>query len=267
VKKIDNRIEFIQKGALVTFKEFHELCTKENIKYFIFYGTLLGSERHKGFIPWDDDIDVCMFRNDYNRLMMILSDNQISCVTYRNCKSPWGFTKVYTGRTLVEEIGKFTHPELGIGVDIFVMDSFKKNGVFLKVLHLLKEALMIFSIDTSKKRKGWRMMPNKILKLVPFKVNRVLINLVNYFGSKSSSKNINTSNVYSNIQWVSGIERNIFNKNEIMPLKKILFEGISVSTVSNPKLVLAKLYGEEYYKIPPEDKRSTGHLVKIINYK
>jgi len=267
VKETDKNVKFIQREALITFKKFHRLCTENNIEYFIFYGTLLGAERHKGFIPWDDDIDVCMFRDGYNSLMSMLSDNQINCVTYKNYKSPWGFTKIYTGESLVKEAGKFTHPDLGVGIDIFIMDSFKKNGALLKILQLLKEALMIFSIDTSEKRGGWRLVPNSILKLVPFRVNRTLINWINYIGSKSSSNNIDTSGVYSNIQWVSGIKRNIFNKNEIIPLKKTLFEGLSVSTVSNPKLVLTKLYGGNYFNLPPESERNTGHSITILNNK
>lgn len=262
----NGEIKVIQKGALSTFSDFHMFCLSHGIEYFIFYGTLLGAERHGGFIPWDDDIDVCMFRHDYNRLMSILDNTSINSFSYDDYRSPWGFTKLYTGNTRIREDGKFAHPSLGIGIDVFVMDSFKRNGTLLRLALLLKEVLMILSVDTCKERKGWKRIANMLLKFAPFSINRALIKLINYIGLKSSLRNFNNpESVYSNIQWVSGINRNIFTRGDIEPIKQTLFEGMTVRSVSNPKAVLTKLYGGKYHLIPDKDQRHTGHAIKIIN--
>ena len=64
-------LEEVQNISLEIFTKFDEICREHNLKYFMMYGTLLGAVRHKGFIPWDDDIDVWMFREDYNKLCEI----------------------------------------------------------------------------------------------------------------------------------------------------------------------------------------------------
>ncbi len=61
----------VQQENLKSLKELDRICKKYNIQYWIAYGSLIGTIRHQGFIPWDDDIDVCMLREDYNRLINV----------------------------------------------------------------------------------------------------------------------------------------------------------------------------------------------------
>ena len=58
-------------AQIEVLEDVNRVCKKNNISYFVTYGTLLGAVRHRGFIPWDDDIDICMPRSDYNRFMAI----------------------------------------------------------------------------------------------------------------------------------------------------------------------------------------------------
>jgi lipopolysaccharide cholinephosphotransferase len=64
----------VQKVQLEILLEFDRICRKHGLKYLLFAGTLLGAVRHKGFIPWDDDIDVCMLRGDYERFLTVCKD-------------------------------------------------------------------------------------------------------------------------------------------------------------------------------------------------
>lgn len=71
----DEDIQRIQASTLNLLKVFDSICQREKIPYYIMGGTLLGAARHKGFIPWDDDADVALFREDYQRLEKVLIEN------------------------------------------------------------------------------------------------------------------------------------------------------------------------------------------------
>ena len=110
--------------------ELQRVCEKYNLKFFADAGTLLGAVRHKGFIPWDDDIDVCMFRNDYDKLVSIADDE---------FKAPYKFQCFYTEKgyyrghaqirntnttcILKSELGKNIQFNQGIFLDVFVLDG------------------------------------------------------------------------------------------------------------------------------------------------
>ena len=68
VTAMDKRVKY---SSLESLEEFDRICKKHNLQYFALYGTLLGTIRHKGFIPWDDDIDVAMLREDYSAFIHI----------------------------------------------------------------------------------------------------------------------------------------------------------------------------------------------------
>ena len=68
-------LRIIQEAGILLLKAFDKICSDNSINYWIFAGTLLGAVRHRGFIPWDDDIDVCMCRNDYLKLSKVLEHN------------------------------------------------------------------------------------------------------------------------------------------------------------------------------------------------
>lgn len=69
-------MEEIHQDILILLKKFHKLCVDNNIKYSLHGGTLLGAIRDKGFIPWDDDADLTVTRENYNKLKQIFSNNQ-----------------------------------------------------------------------------------------------------------------------------------------------------------------------------------------------
>ena len=69
--KVDNEIK---KALLEAMDEFHRVCEKHNLKYYLIGGSLIGAIRHKGCIPWDDDIDIVMFKDDFKKLLQLKSE-------------------------------------------------------------------------------------------------------------------------------------------------------------------------------------------------
>lgn len=119
-----------------------DICNKYNLIYYLSYGTLIGAIRHKGFIPWDDDIDISMPRNDYEKFLKITSSGQIN--SKYKCLVPlvdgyyYEFAKVIDTSTIVEDVS-VQSTENGVWVDIFPLDGLNKSD---KISHL---SLMILN--------------------------------------------------------------------------------------------------------------------------
>lgn len=119
-------IEEMKQVELEIMDEFDRICREHNLVYCIAYGTLLGAVRHKGFIPWDDDMDVIMPREDYETLLEHFnewrSSDKYELDCYRNGKSFYTFAKIIDTTTIVYE--NFVRKELstGIWLDIFPLD-------------------------------------------------------------------------------------------------------------------------------------------------
>lgn len=102
------------------------ICKEHKLRYYLAWGTLLGAVRHSGFIPWDDDVDIIMPREDYERLLAIInrSDNNYKVLSYKHEKEYYyPFAKIIDSSTMVIESGTVKTTKLGIWVDIFPIDS------------------------------------------------------------------------------------------------------------------------------------------------
>ena len=119
-----------QKLLLYLFKKFHDLCEENKLIYNAFGGTLLGAIRHKGFIPWDDDIDVTMPREDYNKLIEIvktLENKELIIHTYPDESYIYPYSKLGLIDTMqYEEIVKSPYNKLSVNMDIFTVDGYPK---------------------------------------------------------------------------------------------------------------------------------------------
>lgn len=110
---------------------FHDYCEQKGLSYMLYYGTLLGAVRHQGFIPWDDDIDVVMPRDDYEAFFRSFpcdsSFETIKLISYRDRSSIYPFIKLVDTRTEVVE--DFVDPryKTGVWIDIFPMDGLPED--------------------------------------------------------------------------------------------------------------------------------------------
>ena len=119
-------IDKIKEIELQILDYIDSVCKENKLRYFLAWGTLLGAVRHEGFIPWDDDIDIIMPREDYERLLSIInkSGNKYKALSYKyEQEYYYPFAKVIDSATLVIENGTVKTAKMGIWVDIFPIDA------------------------------------------------------------------------------------------------------------------------------------------------
>lgn len=125
-------IDEIKSLQLDILKKFADYCDKHNLEYFLVFGTLIGAVRHKGFIPWDDDIDVAMPRADYERLFQLVNEEPIAPNLKLQCSrtdktSNVPYLKIVDTRTNGREEWLREEITCGVFIDVFVVDYLPVN--------------------------------------------------------------------------------------------------------------------------------------------
>ena len=126
MKKIEEKeLKSIELNIL---KDIHTFCEMNNLTYYLCGGTLLGAVRHRGFIPWDDDIDIFMPRVDYDRFLTEYASKQYTVLCHKNTQGYYlPFAKVVDKSTRIEETLVKSIPNCGVYVDVFPIDGFSNN--------------------------------------------------------------------------------------------------------------------------------------------
>lgn len=213
-------LRIMQKCDALLLSIFDKMCKKYNLVYWLDYGTLLGAVRHKGFVPWDDDMDVAMLREDYNRLQDIVNKELV----------PLGFT-VYAhsnGPTL--GIG-FRHFDTGLWLDVFPVDSYSSSKTLAESRDELKSKIEKYhNYYFAKKDSGENFLSFDNYRCSLF--------------SEQGDKNL----LYHCLEY-SQEEYLVFEENDIYPLVDVEFEGMKFPAPSHFERYLESIFGD-YMSFP-----------------
>ena len=247
---------------LKILQEVASFCNDNGIRYYLAYGTLLGAVRHKGYIPWDDDIDIMMPRPDYIKFIKTFNGYSIkSRVDSHLLDSayPWPFAKVIDTNTVMEEHIKYAYKEMGVYIDIFPIDGVSADkGKLSRQYQYIKLLKLLLSVKRGKKfrsRKPWQNFLLNFSSLLSFISYPKLIKRFDTTVSKYGfDESVNTA-----ILVMAG-----YGKNEIIPknfydeIVNLNFEGFSFNAPGEYKQWLEHIYGD-YMTPPPPEKRITHH--------
>ncbi len=265
-----NNIKVLQTEELKVMKIIKEICEKENIRYFMIGGTLLGAIRHSGFIPWDDDVDLAMPRKDYERFLEVSNKYLPSNIFVQNFRTDdkyrYYITRVLNKNILVEEkrfIGVDT-PQAYASVDIFPIDG-SPNIKFFRNIHYFRVMIRRFlmslcyrdTIDKERKRSKMENLLLNILIKIPFeriispnKIKESLDKLLKKYGMENSLYSGTIMGAYRIREMVPTV---MFGNPKLYKFEDDTFYG--------PELVddyLKHMYGN-YMKLPPKEQQKTHY--------
>lgn len=249
----------IKKICVDILAEFDKICRENNLKYSIFYGTLIGAVRHKGFIPWDDDVDVIMPREDYEKLLKLeYEDENYEIKNYRYTKDYfYPFAKMIDKNTVLFENYR-AEKNMGVYVDIFPADYVEKpDEEFSKdIKKALKNREFMNHLGGSTDKKYAKNALNYIVKkaahfvMDPFRL-KIIEKCDKQFIKKSGSYCINFVNNAEG-------ECQLFKSEYWESLIPVKFENITVMAFADYDKILTKKYGD-YMQMPPKEKQITHH--------
>lgn len=267
MKKID--IPEQKKIALDILLYFTEYCQSHGLKYFLAYGTLIGAIRHNGYIPWDDDIDVLMLRQDYEYLLNHFSGHPYYRIMSNMTNKEYGklFAVINDTRTIKQErlTRKRSIGTVCVNIDIFPVDFLPDNITeqekLLSKVRCMENKLACLTYAygsgrtiLSTLRKNIGIFIYRTLELLGFISPRKIV--IKHKKLLSKFKNTHTAGCVANTGY-NGIR-------EFMPLKcfqeqiDVEFEGHILKAPKEYDLMLRTIYGD-YMQLPPEEKRITHH--------
>jgi len=249
----DNEIvKIIQKKEYEMLVQLKTILERNNIPFFLSYGTALGCVRHNGFIPWDDDVDICIYGSDYMKLKEVFRTQDTGSLRIHDFETkenyPLVFPKVVDeSTTLKEKAYLHLDYECGVYIDIFLLFSVPDNRikrVIAETLRYVRYAIVRAYYSNEKSKAVYK----KIAKLFPIKkIQKKLYDTYtkDFNGQKIMNAGEYKFSIASDKETVTEFDMHVF-VNEEMPIPK------------DYDTYLKTLYGN-YMELPPESKRVSNH--------
>lgn len=245
-------------------RDIDRICKKHNIIYWLDGGTLLGSMRHDGFIPWDDDLDIGMLRQDYVKFISIAQSEfgekyfLQTPLTDKYSEAPWIKVKDNNSKIIEEENNNNAHA--GLFVDIFPYDTLTAEDVKRK--KTITNVMFLRAYTKTRFKKPIIKNLPKNIGICGLKILGLLYKLIDYndylgrIHKKYNTKYRKTGNKLNygiEVPWELDIDRQ-----DIFPLSTHIFEGVEFPIPNNSDEFLKKLYGD-WTQLPPKEYRIPSH--------
>lgn len=267
----DDMLKRLQKTLLEMYLDIQSVCEKHGLTCFLIGGSALGAVRHKGFIPWDDDLDVGMHRNDYEKFKVIfkaeLGDKYIlNAPNYEGIPTN-RFAKVLKRGTKFVELGMPDDDRACIKIDVFVIENVPDNyifrlfkGIYCNSLMLIGSCVLSYECWKMKNAGERNNMNERVLigKLFSFNSSKAWFDCVDNACQHGNDKSVFIGTPTGRTHYFG----EILKREVYFPVKTAVFEGKKVYLPGNVGKHLSNLYGD-YMKIPPEDKRERHYVSKI----
>lgn len=241
----------IQLNILAKVDQF---CEENNLRYSLGGGTLLGAVRHKGFIPWDDDIDIMMPRPDYDKFVHNFNgyDKDLTCAAHEIDKNFIQiFAKVYNNKTLLKE--QSLQDPLGIFIDVFPIDGFPSDErtvtKYVRKITFLRKLLQIKNLDNKLRWK--RIIAKSILYFFP--VNYLQKRMQKAIKEYPFEESLYAGATCGRYKEKERYQRDVFEKYTTLD-----FENRNFKVIKEYDLYLKQHYGD-YMKLPPVEEQVGNH--------
>lgn len=272
----------LKKALLKCFADVQRVCDKYNLSIMLGGGSCLGAIRHRGFIPWDDDLDVNMPREDFEKLKLVfdgeLGDKyELNAPNYSK-KSLSRFPKILVKNTKFVELGmSINDPKAMIKIDLFTAENIPDNpfiknfkGMFCNLLMGIAGAVSAYE--------SYQLVRNEGL----YRENEELRNsgkqkrIIGFFFSLFGNRQVWFNRIDRHIQYGKESKhigfptgrRHYFGEIHevfsVLPLSEAQFENLKVNVPGDADAYLRKLYGDDYMQIPPEKEREGHFVVDIV---
>lgn len=277
MKRID--LQEMQQLELNILLELDRFCQENGLVYYLAYGSLLGAVRHKGFIPWDDDVDVWMPRPDYDKLMRLFHHDQkgtkipyYRLVTPMDRDSRHSFVKIMDTRTIKKEKNfDYSTGDLGVDIDVFPLDGQPAlEEEYRRWFGLLQKyywrADLPVRLHQDKPR---RQLVLRVVRSLGGKRGRLGVWLKRHYLKKAlqlhQQYDYRTSPMIGMAEMCFGCEQDRFAATIFEKTTELEFEGHRLSAPAEYDAILHQLYGA-YEELPPKEEQR-GHLLDAVFWK
>lgn len=264
----------LQLLELDILKQVTELCNRHGLRYYLLGGTFLGAVRHQGFIPWDDDIDIGMPRNDFELFCQIVQEQlkpPLGFVSYKNNGEHIYFhPRIYNFNSRVIDRSGVEEKETYAWIDVFPMDGMPGNAIirkiygfyllFLRLLFMYSQFDKIVNVNL-KNRVWYERVLIAIGKVVKFDKILNTHKIMDKIDRTMRKYDFDTSEYVGNFMGAYKMKE-IFPKKYYEETAEYSFEGLLCPAPKNYDAVLSQIYGD--YMTPPEKSMQNKHSTEVI---